>query len=137
MLQRGMEGDEQFIALPAVWSQLSELLPPAQQALVDLIVIVAKSTSSSSSFIHPQKQTPAGEAVARRATLPGCTAATSSPSDNNSQEETVVLCFVCEERPPNIYFQPCGHAVVCSECSTALKRCTTCRTPIHHKQTLF
>ncbi|KAH3762786.1 radial spoke head protein [Pelomyxa schiedti] len=138
MLQRGMEGDEQFIALPAVWSQLSQLLPPAQQALVDLIVIVAKSTSSCSSSIDPQKQTPAGVAAARRATLPGCTAATSSPSDNNNSQDTVVvLCFVCEERPPNICFQPCGHIVVCSECSTALKRCTTCRTPIHNKQTLF
>ncbi|KAH3762788.1 hypothetical protein Pelo_5367 [Pelomyxa schiedti] len=32
-VQRGLEGDERFIGMPCVWSQLSELLPQAQQAM--------------------------------------------------------------------------------------------------------
>ncbi|KAH3766985.1 phosphatidylinositol 4-phosphate 5-kinase 8 [Pelomyxa schiedti] len=45
MVMRGLEGDEQFMSHPDVWSQLSELLPHAQQAVMD--VMVSKCTSST------------------------------------------------------------------------------------------
>ncbi|KAH3761305.1 membrane occupation and recognition nexus protein MORN1 [Pelomyxa schiedti] len=44
VLRRGLEGDEQFIALPCVWSQLSQMLPQAQQAVFELI-FAAKVTA--------------------------------------------------------------------------------------------
>ncbi|KAH3764153.1 hypothetical protein Pelo_3985 [Pelomyxa schiedti] len=128
VLMRGLEGDQQFISLPCVWSQLSQLLPQAQQTVFDLVV----SKATSSSISEPQRQQT--RVTAEATTLPGCTAATTASSVN---EGTVVsMCLVCDEREPNVCFQPCGHVVVCSECSTVVKRCTKCRTPIHHKQSL-
>lgn len=47
------------------------------------------------------------------------------------------LCLVCKERPPQTLVLPCGHVVVCMECSLVLQtdrlnahRCILCRTEI-------
>ncbi|KAH3767518.1 hypothetical protein Pelo_605 [Pelomyxa schiedti] len=135
VLKCGLEGNEQFIALPHVWSMLSEVLPQAQQAVIDLIV--SKSTSSS----NHQRQTPV---MPQQTTLPGCTSTSTTSSSasafqqlSGASSNDVDKCLVCDERPPSVCFQPCGHVVVCSECSGVVKRCTLCRTLIQHKQTLF
>ncbi|KAH3731341.1 MORN motif protein [Pelomyxa schiedti] len=110
-LQRGLEGDERFIGIPGVWSMLSELLPQAQQAIVDLMV--SKATLSSSASFGGRAGT----------TLPGCTATSPSssssvPNRNNNESN---VCMECDERPPDVQLQPCGHVVLCSQRSWAHK----------------
>ncbi|KAH3765703.1 MORN motif [Pelomyxa schiedti] len=146
MVMRGLEGDEQLMAHPDVWSQLSELLPHAQQAVMD--IMVAKCTSSTT---H-------GITATATLTQPGCTASSvvtaqqrhSVGHDNQQAQETqqagtsirgstagtgggTVLCLVCEERPPDTQFHPCGHCVCCSECGGIVKRCPHCRAPIQNR----
>ncbi|KAH3722949.1 hypothetical protein Pelo_18344 [Pelomyxa schiedti] len=119
-LQRGLEGDERFIGMPCVWSQLSELLPQAQQAIVDLMV--SKATSSSASFASSgfhHDDTHSSQQQQRRSTaggttLPGCTAASTSFSVSSALPSSSV-CMECEERPPDVQLQPCGHVVLCSQ----------------------
>ncbi|KAH3731540.1 cell end marker Tea1 [Pelomyxa schiedti] len=125
MLRRGLEGDEQFIALPAVWSMLSELLPQAQQAVMDLMV--SKAASMAAVVSTPSM-------IVTTSTLPGCTTAgvTAAPT-------TIVnkLCIECDENTANVQFQPCGHIVLCSQCAAVgMRKCLVCRTPIHQKNLL-
>ncbi|KAH3758719.1 Morn repeat protein [Pelomyxa schiedti] len=134
MLMRGLEGDEQFIALPCVWSMLSELLPQAQQAVVDLMVSKAASMAAVVS-------TPSMPSVTT-STLPGCTSTTSSSSAGATAALTPTtlvnkLCMECDENPPNVQFQPCGHIVLCSQCAAVgMRKCLVCRTPIQQKNVL-
>ncbi|KAH3732014.1 hypothetical protein Pelo_17154 [Pelomyxa schiedti] len=102
MLQRGLEGDERFIGVPCVWSMLSELLPQAQQAIVDLMV--CKATSSGQQ-------------------RPGLSMTTAGTD----------ICVECEERPPEVELQPCGHVVLCSQCAAVMKKCPDCRAFIKGK----
>ncbi|KAH3763768.1 hypothetical protein Pelo_4390 [Pelomyxa schiedti] len=142
-LQRGLEGDEKFIGMPCVWSQLSELLPQAQQAIVELSLSKA-TLSSSACFGGSQQQQPrlpsmTTESTAGGTTLPGCTATTSSvspvllssvPNCNNSESN---VCVECEERLPDVQLRPCGHVVLCSQCAAVMKKCPHCRTFIKDK----
>ncbi|KAH3758543.1 hypothetical protein Pelo_9650 [Pelomyxa schiedti] len=68
MVMRGLEGDEQFMSHPDVWSQLSELLPRSLQSLMD----VTLSKCSSSSTITQQSQ-PLPPSTATKTQQPGCT----------------------------------------------------------------
>ncbi|KAH3761296.1 mORN repeat protein [Pelomyxa schiedti] len=126
-LQRGLEGDERFIGVPGVWSQLSELLPQAQQAIVELSLSKARLSSSACFGGSQQQQQPrlpsmtTASTAAGGTTLPGCTATTSSvspvllssvPNCNNNESN---ICVECEERLPNVQLQPCGHVVLCSQ----------------------
>ncbi|KAH3765463.1 hypothetical protein Pelo_2676 [Pelomyxa schiedti] len=117
MLRQGLEGDEQFIGVPCVWSQLSELLPQAQQAMFDLMV--SKASSSG------------------RFTLPGFTSSPQqpplSPVSSGGMMQQMMLCIECDERTPNIQFQPCGHIVLCSQCSPTVRKCPHCRVQITTK----
>ncbi|KAH3732255.1 2-isopropylmalate synthase [Pelomyxa schiedti] len=115
MVMRALEGDEKFMTHPDVWSQLSELLPRAQQSVVD--VTLAKCTASSTRGIS-----------ATTTTMPTKPARTVSvfPSSH-------VLCVVCEERAQDTQFQPCGDCVCCSECAGIVKRCPHCRSPIQNR----
>ncbi|KAH3766979.1 phosphatidylinositol-4-phosphate 5-kinase [Pelomyxa schiedti] len=144
-LQRGLEGDEKFIGMPCVWSQLSELLPQAQQAIVELSLSKARLSSSACFGGSQQQQQPrlpsmtTASTAAGGTTLPGCTATTSSvspvllssvPNCNNNESN---LCVECEERPPDVQLQPCGHVVLCSQCAAVMKKCPHCRTFIKDK----
>ncbi|KAH3766986.1 hypothetical protein Pelo_1151 [Pelomyxa schiedti] len=143
-LQRGLEGDEKFIGMPCVWSQLSELLPQAQQAIVELSLSKARLSSSACFGGSQQQQQPrlpsmTTESTAGATTLPGCTATTSSvspvllssvPNCNNSESN---VCVECEERPPNVQLRPCGHVVLCSQCAAVMKKCPHCHTFIKDK----
>ncbi|KAH3722916.1 hypothetical protein Pelo_18378 [Pelomyxa schiedti] len=123
-LQRGLEGDERFIGMPCVWSQLSELLPQAQQAIVDLMV--SKATSSPASFAssgfhhdnthssQQQQQPRSSTTTAGGTTLPGCTAASTTSTVSPALPSSSV-CMECDERPPDVQLQPCGHVVLCSQ----------------------
>ncbi|KAH3731465.1 MORN repeat family protein [Pelomyxa schiedti] len=128
-LRRGLEGDEEFIGMPGVWSMLSQLLPQAQQAIVDLMVSKA-TLLGSSSHQHQLQHSPGATTTTTRGTashttLPGCTA---NPSN---------ICMECDERPPNVQFQPCGHVVLCSECAAFMKKCPDCRVIIKDKINLL
>ncbi|KAH3722679.1 hypothetical protein Pelo_18615 [Pelomyxa schiedti] len=107
MLIHVLEGDEQFIGSPNVFSQLCKLLPQAQQAVTGLMASKAASLSALVS-------TPSS-------TLPGCTssATLSSAGVTAAPTATIVnkLCIECDERQPNVLFQPCGHVVLCSQAS--------------------
>ncbi len=35
-------------------------------------------------------------------------------------------CFLCEA-PVDVKFEPCGHAVMCSECAQRARKCPTCK----------
>ncbi|KAH3731386.1 mORN repeat protein [Pelomyxa schiedti] len=144
-LQRGLEGDEKFIGMPCVWSQLSELLPQAQQAIVELSLSKATLSSSACFGGSQQQQQPrlpsmtTESTAAGGTTLPGCTATSSSvspvllssvPNCNNNESN---VCVECEERPPDVQLQPCGHVVLCSQCAAVMKKCPHCRTFIKDK----
>ncbi|KAH3756221.1 hypothetical protein Pelo_12001 [Pelomyxa schiedti] len=59
MLKRGLDGDEQFMSHPDVWSNLSELLPHAQQSAMDVMCAKATSAAESlSSFLSTSSTTP-------------------------------------------------------------------------------
>ncbi|KAH3766970.1 hypothetical protein Pelo_1191 [Pelomyxa schiedti] len=157
MLMRGLEGDDQFMAHPDVWSQLSELLPHALQSVMD--VMLSKCTSSSA---QQQSQPPPPPSPTTKTQQPGGTSTSSATSDprsnsnsNNNQHQqqgglsdtgmmntcnmssTSMECIVCDERPRNIRFHPCGHGVCCSECASNVRKCPFCRAPILQKQKLF
>ncbi|KAH3758867.1 hypothetical protein Pelo_9306 [Pelomyxa schiedti] len=146
-LQRGLEGDERFIGVPGVWSQLSELLPQAQQAMFDLMVSKATSSATPSHQYSiqqrnhtPESSTPTGRYAADG---PGCTATTTLVAgtlqayvssvvvvNNNRHNSLSNVCMECDERPPNVQLQPCGHIVLCSQCATVMKKCPECRVAI-------
>lgn len=47
------------------------------------------------------------------------------------------LCYVCIERPVDVFLDSCGH-VVCSECSQKISsQCPYCRTTIKAKRKIF
>ncbi|KAH3732466.1 2-isopropylmalate synthase [Pelomyxa schiedti] len=121
-LQRGLEGDETFIGMPGVWSMLSQLLPQAQQAMFDLMVSRHSLEAGASRSV---------------ATLPGCTGtvtiAPTSVALNNNSRNSSTACMECDERPPNVQFQPCGHVVLCSQCAAFMKKCPDCRAFIKYK----
>ncbi|KAH3732254.1 2-isopropylmalate synthase [Pelomyxa schiedti] len=116
-LKRGLEGDEKFIGMPCVWSILSELLPQAQQAIVDLMVSKAMLTSSSCG--GSQQQPRSSMTTAGGTTLPGCTATSpvSPAASLSSVPNHSDVCMECDERPPDVQLQPCGHVVLCSQVS--------------------
>lgn len=43
------------------------------------------------------------------------------------------LCVVCSERKRNTLFLPCKHIVICTECSTLLNECPTCKHVVESK----
>ncbi|KAH3731874.1 mORN repeat protein [Pelomyxa schiedti] len=143
-LQRGLEGDERFIGMPCVWSQLSELLPQAQQAMVELSLSKATLSSISPASCggsQQQQQQPrlssmrTASTAAGGTTLPGCTATstTSSVSPAASVPNHSNVCMECDERPPDVQLQPCGHVVLCSQCAVVMKKCPACRSLIKDK----
>ena len=42
-------------------------------------------------------------------------------------------CMMCMESEAVILFQPCGHHIVCEECSVRMKKCFLCHEPISSK----
>lgn len=42
----------------------------------------------------------------------------------------LIPCTACQESVANATFQPCGHKVVCEECSVRFKKCPKCRSLI-------
>ncbi|KAH3761286.1 morn domain repeat protein [Pelomyxa schiedti] len=150
MLKHGLEGEECFLSCPAVWSELPELLPHAQQAIMTIMfakVTTASSNSSSSSNIESSNNL--------QPTLPGSTGVSATKpvtesgsggwkweGDSCCQGTTVtesnnMQCIVCDERPRNVRFHPCGHGVLCAECASNVRKCPFCRAPIQEKQKLF
>ncbi|KAH3767384.1 2-isopropylmalate synthase [Pelomyxa schiedti] len=65
MVMRGLEGDESFMSHPDVWHQLSELLPRAQQVVMD--ITLAKFTSGK---VPPGSQQQAGCTASGSASIP-------------------------------------------------------------------
>lgn len=49
-------------------------------------------------------------------------------SDINNNDKTV--CIICLDKPRNMAFANCGHAVCCETCTTNLKTCPICRQAI-------
>ncbi|KAK2723321.1 hypothetical protein QYM36_001843 [Artemia franciscana] len=47
--------------------------------------------------------------------------------DNNSGEDSSDECMVCSDLKREIVFNPCGHAVSCSNCSSRIKKCIICK----------
>ncbi|KAH3766613.1 MORN motif precursor [Pelomyxa schiedti] len=122
MLMRGLEGDEQFIVCPSVWSTLSKQLPQAQQSIVN--IMVSKSSALASHFNQPNNPQQEHCQTTSSSTLPGCT---------SSLDHSNKLCMECDERPPNVLLHPCGHLVLCSNCAATRRKCPQCRTKIQRK----
>lgn len=45
-------------------------------------------------------------------------------------------CMVCYENPPNVRFDPCGHAIACVPCALRMKKCLECHQVIVSKTSL-
>ncbi|KAH3731353.1 Phosphatidylinositol 4-phosphate 5-kinase 6 [Pelomyxa schiedti] len=117
MLRSGLEGDEKFMSHPDVLPDLAELLPHAQQALMDILLSMSIAPINTPATPPPPPPSTTPDAT----TLPGCTAQTKTPtynitssSNNNQQPGTCKVCEVCEDRPPDLQFHPCGHCICCS-----------------------
>ncbi|KAH3723060.1 hypothetical protein Pelo_18237 [Pelomyxa schiedti] len=112
MVRRSLEGDDQFVGCPGVLSELSELLPQAQQSLTD--VLVAKSTTASSASSSVQISSISQQVCDQNKSQP---TATETPiravMDGGSNQGR--MCIECDERPRNICLHPCGHTVLCSD----------------------
>ncbi|KAH3765462.1 Phosphatidylinositol 4-phosphate 5-kinase 4 [Pelomyxa schiedti] len=136
MVMRGLEGEEQFMTHPDVWSQLSELLPHAQQSVMD--VMVSKCTSTTPGINPTMSLQPGFTASVAAQSHSGC-------HDNQQDQQqqwmssstptggTVMMCIECDERPSNVQLQPCGHLVLCSQCAAAVRKCPHCRVVIRTK----
>ncbi|KAH3767383.1 hypothetical protein Pelo_742 [Pelomyxa schiedti] len=140
MVMRGLEGDESFMSHPDVWHQLSELLPRAQQVVMD--ITLAKFTSGK---VPPGSQQQAGCTASGSASIPPrSTTETVTNSSIHPQPQkqggikitSNTDCIVCDERPRNVMFHPCGHTVCCSECSSNVRKCPLCRAQIQHRSFL-
>ncbi|KAH3732013.1 phosphatidylinositol 4-phosphate 5-kinase 8 [Pelomyxa schiedti] len=103
----------------------------AQQAIVDISLSKASSCFGTNSSCSQHNQ-PTPTAVG---TLPGHTSSPPDvpPSTTTSGSATVMVCIECDERPPNMQFQPCGHVVLCSQCGATVRKCPHCRVPIKTK----
>lgn len=42
-------------------------------------------------------------------------------------------CLLCSEVTDLIFFEPCGHQIVCEECCIRMKKCLNCHQPILRK----
>ena len=42
-------------------------------------------------------------------------------------------CMVCSDTYANMTFEPCGHMIVCLDCSIKMKKCLLCQTLIEEK----
>ncbi|KAH3761160.1 hypothetical protein Pelo_7020 [Pelomyxa schiedti] len=106
MVMRGLEGDEQFMSHPYVWSQLSQLIPRAQHLLVNFTFL---KYGSKGTWSQQQGAPP-----------PFSTAGTSSNFE-------CIVCTECDERPCSIRFHPCEHSV-CYEVERSHVTCLSSNT---------
>lgn len=60
---------------------------------------------------------------------PGLTAAACKPIVKTGE------CLLCSEVIDLVYFEPCGHQLVCEECCIRMKKCLNCHQPILRKIT--
>lgn len=51
----------------------------------------------------------------------------------NSSNQPRGECIMCADVVDFIRFEPCGHLIVCEECSIRMKKCLTCQQPIARK----
>ncbi|KAH3723162.1 hypothetical protein Pelo_18135 [Pelomyxa schiedti] len=132
MLQRGLEGDESFMSHPVVWAELSEVLPASQQALIALVLeqkasssTAAPLTSSATDALSSSALQSGTTTSTKQSQQPGCTVPVSiGPQQQASSDANKTLpCIVCDERPRNIRFHPCGHGVLCTECAALVRKC--------------
>ncbi len=61
---------------------------------------------------------------------------TESSSSKPASPETiasVIECRICCEQTTCVTFQPCGHSIVCVDCSKRVKKCLDCGTLVTNK----
>jgi hypothetical protein len=99
------------------------------------------------SQLHKREKTPEGEAVDISREIEILDAVENEVSNESKEELRKVrdkleffgkgiTCVVCLVNKVQILIVPCGHVVVCSECSLKLSReCPFCRTKIENKIT--
>ena len=80
-------------------------------ALLSAYIDLIHKELSSLSFPHPPPL-PVGAAAAT-ATVAAATA-------------PIEECFLCDA-PVDVKFEPCGHAILCSECAERAKKCLKCK----------
>ena len=51
----------------------------------------------------------------------------------SNQAATHGKCKLCDEEPCSVVFGPCGHRVVCAECSVRMRKCIECNAAIVDK----
>jgi hypothetical protein len=51
-------------------------------------------------------------------------------SAENRQLKDQKMCKICYDNDANIVFLPCGHLVVCEDCSSSIRECPVCRRSI-------
>ena len=49
----------------------------------------------------------------------------------------IVQCKICMDRDKSVYFYPCGHVVMCSDCAKSIQECPICRKKIRKKQPVY
>jgi baculoviral IAP repeat-containing protein 7/8 len=57
--------------------------------------------------------------------------------NTNTENENKELCKICYEQIRNICLLPCGHVIICLDCSLNLVKCPICRTMIEEKKKIF
>ncbi|KAH7960727.1 hypothetical protein HPB49_022575 [Dermacentor silvarum] len=57
-------------------------------------------------------------------------ASTTSAVDAENAVSNRRICKICLEADAEVWFEPCGHHLYCSECCRRMKRCLECSVPI-------
>eukprot|EP01106_Pelomyxa_sp_JSP_P008228 TRINITY_DN2336_c0_g2_i1.p1 TRINITY_DN2336_c0_g2~~TRINITY_DN2336_c0_g2_i1.p1 ORF type:complete len:159 (+),score=36.58 TRINITY_DN2336_c0_g2_i1:1112-1588(+) len=119
----GLQSKEGFLTDPSLHPKLVAKITAAQHKLSSVIALKGIKVRAFASLpttviVQQQQQQQLG------------------PQQQPSGECTQ-LCIFCDERPRSVRFHPCGHGVLCSQCSELISKCPMCRRPITEKQKLF
>ena len=58
-------------------------------------------------------------------------------NENQNLRKDIIQCKICMDRDKSVYFYPCGHVVMCSDCSKSIQECPICRNKIRKKQPVY
>ncbi len=82
---------------------------------------------------RPQHSQPATANATVPTTVQASAAAARSTTDRLSPSSSPSECRICCESLPRVTFEPCGHRIVCVDCSARMKKCMACDVEITNK----
>lgn len=98
--------------------------PMAKAFLLDTVEqLMSAKQSTQPAAANPANTPPSPTASAAPTAAPGSRSRPTSPRE----------CRICCESLPRVVFEPCGHQIVCTDCSKRMKKCLECKVVINGK----